>query len=114
MKSLRPIFIAGITLLFAISLYSQAIRSHIGKEVAIPVHLQDGEEYQIPISELIAYGRRLFTAMCKPGKKRYQKNKTTSRLSPVFCHRFSHRFSLLDRQQVGPLGNPAEPEKAYL
>ena len=37
--------------------------SEIGKEVAIPRHLQDGEEYQIPVPQLIAYGQKLFNAM---------------------------------------------------
>jgi hypothetical protein len=36
--------------------------SQIGKEVAIPRHLQDGEEYQQPIRELLEFGRKLFTA----------------------------------------------------
>src|SRR6266851_9947910 len=35
----------------------------IGQEVAIPVHLQDGQEYEISIQQLIAFGRKLFTAM---------------------------------------------------
>lgn len=34
----------------------------IGREVAIPRHLQDGEEYEVSISDLIAYGEKLFTA----------------------------------------------------
>src|SRR4051812_833850 len=35
----------------------------VGQELAIPVHLQDGEEYRVSIGELINYGRRLFSAM---------------------------------------------------
>jgi len=35
----------------------------IGQEVAIPVHLQDGQEYEISVQQLIAFGRKLFTAM---------------------------------------------------
>ena len=34
----------------------------IGKEVAIPRHLQDGEEYELPIPKLIKFGEKLFTA----------------------------------------------------
>ncbi len=30
--------------------------------MAVPVHLQDGEEFNIPVSQLIEYGSRLFTA----------------------------------------------------
>jgi|SRR5271169_909783 len=37
-------------------------QSGIGREVAIPHHLQDGEEFKIPMRELILYGSRLFTA----------------------------------------------------
>jgi hypothetical protein len=36
--------------------------SQIGREVAIPQHLQDGEEYQRSIRDLIDFGRKLFTA----------------------------------------------------
>ena len=34
----------------------------LGREVAIPVHLQDGEEFTTPIEQLIRYGARLFSA----------------------------------------------------
>src|SRR5712691_1357068 len=37
-------------------------RSLIGKEVAIPRHLQDGEEYDLSIPRLIRFGEKLFTA----------------------------------------------------
>ncbi len=37
-------------------------RSLIGKEVAIPRHLQDGEEYDLSIPKLIQFGEKLFTA----------------------------------------------------
>lgn len=36
--------------------------SQIGREVAIPVHLQDGEEYDLSTHELIEFGKKLFTA----------------------------------------------------
>ena len=36
--------------------------SQIGKEVSIPVHLKDGEELQMPISDLAAFGSQLFQA----------------------------------------------------
>jgi len=38
-------------------------RGRIGQESAIPVHLQDGDEYRVSIRDLIEYGKRLFTAM---------------------------------------------------
>ncbi|MGH9404770.1 MAG: di-heme oxidoredictase family protein [Terriglobia bacterium] len=34
----------------------------IGREVAIPVHIQDGQEYDLTIPQLIAFGEKLFTA----------------------------------------------------
>jgi Di-haem oxidoreductase, putative peroxidase len=34
----------------------------IGREVAIPKHLQDGEEFRIPLLDLVAYGKKLFCA----------------------------------------------------
>ena len=53
----------------ALSLYSAATAvlghdssSQLGVEVAIPAHLQDGDEFKIPVGQLIAYGSRLFTA----------------------------------------------------
>lgn len=37
--------------------------AEIGREVAIPKHLQDDEEFQIPIQKLIDHGQKLFTAV---------------------------------------------------
>jgi hypothetical protein len=38
-------------------------RNHqVGREVAIPVHLQDGEEFTIPKTQLIQFGAQLFSA----------------------------------------------------
>lgn len=34
----------------------------IGREVAIPRHLQDGEEFDLSIQQLLAYGKKLFEA----------------------------------------------------
>jgi len=39
-----------------------AFAASIGDETAIPRHLQDGEEFQIPLPELLAYGKKLFAA----------------------------------------------------
>jgi hypothetical protein len=40
-----------------------AQRSHtIGREVAIERHLQDGEEFKLPIPELVEFGKKLFVA----------------------------------------------------
>jgi len=52
------------TLLVAV-LFSNAAGSgkKIGQEVAVPVHLQDGDEFTISTKDLIAFGQKLFTAM---------------------------------------------------
>jgi len=34
----------------------------VGKEISIPTHLQDGQEFQISIQDLIAFGEQLFRA----------------------------------------------------
>ena len=34
----------------------------VGSEVAIPVHMQDGDEFTIPLSQLLRYGAQLFNA----------------------------------------------------
>jgi len=36
--------------------------SSIGREVAVPVHLRDGQEFSIPLEKLLAQGRLLFNA----------------------------------------------------
>jgi hypothetical protein len=46
----------------AISAWGQSASSQVGREVAIPVHLQDGEEFTTPIRQLIQYGAQLFNA----------------------------------------------------
>jgi Di-haem oxidoreductase, putative peroxidase len=38
-------------------------QSAIGREVAVPTHLADGQEFSTPLGDLIAYGRALFTAV---------------------------------------------------
>jgi Di-haem oxidoreductase, putative peroxidase len=45
-----------------VPLWGQNQSSMIGREVAIPHHLQDGEEYQLTIPQLFAFGQKLFTA----------------------------------------------------
>ncbi len=51
--------LVGISVCYAFALTASA---QIGREVAIPRHLQDGEEYQITIPQLVAFGEKLFTA----------------------------------------------------
>src|SRR2546425_953354 len=41
---------------------AQNPNSQVGKEVAIPIHLQNGEEFTTPLHKLIEYGAQLFNA----------------------------------------------------
>ncbi|MBK9137851.1 MAG: thiol oxidoreductase [Verrucomicrobia bacterium] len=46
----------------ALALSAGLAAAEIGREVAIPRHLQDGEEFQLSIPELVAFGQKLFAA----------------------------------------------------
>jgi hypothetical protein len=46
---------------FAPAAHTQT-QSQIGREVAIPVHLQDGDEFNVSLRQLIQYGSQLFNA----------------------------------------------------
>ena len=46
----------------AITALGQSPSSQVGREVAIPIHLQDGEEFTTPTKKLIEFGARLFNA----------------------------------------------------
>src|SRR5215470_5278265 len=41
---------------------AQSPSSQVGREVAIPVQLQDGEEFNLPVTQLIQFGGKLFNA----------------------------------------------------
>src|SRR5215469_6031261 len=58
----RTLAIAGSLLVSSCLLTGQHTRAKVGQEVAIPVHMQDGEEYKVSVRDLIAYGQKLFTA----------------------------------------------------
>ena len=53
-----------LTGLCAVSISSLAAldNAQIGREVSIAVHLKDGDELQMPIPELVAFGGQLFQA----------------------------------------------------
>src|SRR5262249_26126876 len=42
---------------------AQTSISQIGREVGVPRHLQNGEEYDLSVPKLIEHGRRIFTAV---------------------------------------------------
>ena len=46
---------------FAISAMAQTT-SLIGKEIAVPLHLEDGQEFELSIPDLISFGQTLFVA----------------------------------------------------
>jgi hypothetical protein len=53
--------VAAVAVLLTLAAKAQD-GSLIGKEIAIPRHLQDGEEYELSIPKLIKFGEKLFTA----------------------------------------------------
>jgi Di-haem oxidoreductase, putative peroxidase len=63
-KTLRRAFIclAGLSSVIAIAASGQSPSSQVGREVAIPIHLQDGEEFTTPLHKLIQFGAQLFNA----------------------------------------------------
>jgi len=54
--------VAGSVVVLVAS-FGAALAAEIGKEVAVPRHLQDGEEFRVSLRELLEHGRRLFTAV---------------------------------------------------
>src|SRR5215472_5440786 len=57
------VWLAAVSLfVIVIPVLGQNPSSQIGREVAIPIHLQDGEEFTVSIQQLIQYGAQLFNA----------------------------------------------------
>src|SRR5262245_47746299 len=54
---------AGLLGSIVFSLTAAASAQDIGREVSIPRHLQDGEEFSTPVPALVEYGRKLFAAV---------------------------------------------------
>src|SRR5260370_30325384 len=56
--------VLGVSVVFYCAALSTVLsQSSIGREVAIDRHLQDGDEFSIPLPDLLAHGKRLFTAV---------------------------------------------------
>jgi len=53
---------SGFLGVLVIALLNETAGAQIGREVSIPRHLVNGEEYTTPIVELLDYGKRLFSA----------------------------------------------------
>ncbi len=51
-----------LTLLLGGVATAEEKRSQIGREVAVPRHLQNDEEFELPIDSLIQFGQKLFSA----------------------------------------------------
>src|SRR5471030_3304926 len=54
--------LAALIVVYYFSLSSVLSQSTLGREVAIPRHLQDGEEFEISLRALLIHGQRLFAA----------------------------------------------------
>ena len=52
----------GLAAVLFIVVRNEAAVAQIGREVSIPTHLVNGAEYQMPLLELLDYGKRLFMA----------------------------------------------------
>ena len=62
-KCLKCLWLAAVSpLTIGIVALGQSRSSQIGREVAVPVHLQDGDEFTIPREQLIQFGAQLFNA----------------------------------------------------
>lgn len=66
MRFLRPPYFMTAAFALAASLsatlWSAKVAAQIGREVSVSRHLADGEEYVMPLRELLEYGQRLFDA----------------------------------------------------
>src|SRR5215470_9845285 len=56
------IWVVVLSCFVTIAAWGQSSSSQVGREVAIPVHLQDGEEFTTPIAQLIQFEAKLFNA----------------------------------------------------
>jgi hypothetical protein len=59
---LAPRSIAALLTILSISLTASNGQTEVGSELAIPHHLQDGDEFNLPMAELVRYGRKVFEA----------------------------------------------------
>src|SRR6516162_6595969 len=62
MRTVPRVF-GALIICYSVTLATVRSQSQIGREVAVPRHLQDGEEFTVPLRALLAHGRRLFTAV---------------------------------------------------
>src|SRR5206468_2582347 len=56
--------VAGVVVIVCcVALTTVRSQSPVGREVAIPRHLTDGEEFSTPLHQLLDFGQKLFTAV---------------------------------------------------
>src|SRR5260370_30324034 len=88
--------------LLALTVSSAKLPAQIGREVAVPVHLQDGQEFDTPLDKLLKFGRSLFTAnwTIEEGGGRPETKGTGAAVSgpgsPLLFPRNFNRISALD------------------
>jgi hypothetical protein len=58
---MKPVLVISVITLAA-ACWGQALRAQIGREVAIPQHLADGDEFRLPLADLLEHGKRAFAA----------------------------------------------------
>lgn len=61
-RMLQSIACGWLAFGFAFPIHAHDTEDTIGREVAIPTHLRNGEEWRMPVRELIDFGKTLFTA----------------------------------------------------
>ncbi|HEV8716141.1 MAG TPA: di-heme oxidoredictase family protein [Candidatus Binatia bacterium] len=63
MKKIRVSLADFLSMLLIVTIVPQAVAAgDIGREVAVPHHLQDGQEFQVSLRNLLTHGKHLFTA----------------------------------------------------
>ena len=55
--------VCALVVVYLATLSTVLTQSRVGREAAIPQHLRDGEEFTMPLRDLLAYGKRLFSAV---------------------------------------------------
>jgi cytochrome c peroxidase len=61
-KQIRVVCMGAALVLTGSAVLKSQEQVEVGREVAIPQHLQDGEEFNVPLVDLVRYGRKLFEA----------------------------------------------------
>jgi hypothetical protein len=98
------LFVRGLVVTLVVCAAGSTLlsQSSIGREVAVPNHLADGQEFSIPLKDLIAHGQKLFSAVWtieEGGGRPLTKgtgNPLSNSLSPLLFPRNFNRISAPD------------------